>query len=140
MFSMGSFNSISFATVTPSFVISGEPNFLSRTTLRPLGPNVILTALASMLTPRKIACLESSQRTICFAIFILFLSGCLAGLGHNSTDLVLTQNQVVLIVHADFGSRIFSEHYPIAFFQVERQERAVLENPTTSERHYFSLL
>ena len=60
IFSSGSFSSISFATVTPSFVISGEPNFLSRTTLRPLGPSVILTASASMLTPRKIACRESS--------------------------------------------------------------------------------
>ncbi len=47
MFSSESFNSISFATVTPSFVIVGEPNFLSITTLRPLGPRVIFTASAS---------------------------------------------------------------------------------------------
>jgi hypothetical protein len=37
MFSSVSFKSISFATVTPSLVIVGEPNFLSITTLRPLG-------------------------------------------------------------------------------------------------------
>jgi hypothetical protein len=47
MFSRASFNSISLATVTPSLVIVGEPNFLSMTTLRPLGPSVILTASAS---------------------------------------------------------------------------------------------
>ena len=47
MFSMPSFNSISLATVTPSLVISGDPNFLSSTTLRPFGPSVILTASAS---------------------------------------------------------------------------------------------
>ena len=46
-FSSGSSSSISFAIDTPSFVIVGAPHFFSRTTLRPLGPNVILTALAS---------------------------------------------------------------------------------------------
>ena len=47
IFSNGSANSISFATVTPSLVIVGEPNFLSMTTLRPLGPKVNLTVSAS---------------------------------------------------------------------------------------------
>ena len=42
-----------------SFVISGAPNSFSRTTLRPLGPNVIFTAFASILMPRKSACRES---------------------------------------------------------------------------------
>ena len=55
MFSSGSLSSISLATVTPSLVMVGEPNFLSRTTLRPLGPSVTFTALASWLTPRRIA-------------------------------------------------------------------------------------
>ena len=41
---MGSSSSISFATVTPSLVTAGAPNFFSRTTLRPLGPSVTLTA------------------------------------------------------------------------------------------------
>src|ERR1043165_1269285 len=47
IFSVASFSSISFATVTPSFVIVGLPYFLSRTTLRPFGPRVIFTASAS---------------------------------------------------------------------------------------------
>ncbi len=47
MFSTGSGNSTSLATVTPSFVTVGFPNFLSRTTLRPLGPSVAFTASAS---------------------------------------------------------------------------------------------
>ena len=47
MFSIGSFRSISLATVTPSLVIVGDPNFLSMMTLRPLGPSVTLTASAS---------------------------------------------------------------------------------------------
>src|ERR1035441_814236 len=32
----------SFVTETPSFLTVGAPNFFSRITLRPLGPNVIL--------------------------------------------------------------------------------------------------
>ena len=38
MFSKGSSSSISLAIVTPSLVIVGAPYFLSRTTLRPFGP------------------------------------------------------------------------------------------------------
>ncbi len=60
MFSSGSFSSISLATVTPSLVMFGPPNFFSRTTLRPLGPSVTFTASASWLTPRRIACREFS--------------------------------------------------------------------------------
>ncbi|MCY1383288.1 hypothetical protein D9M69_713980 [compost metagenome] len=51
MFSNLSHSSISLATDTPSLVISGAPNERSSTTLRPFGPSVTLTALASKLTP-----------------------------------------------------------------------------------------
>src|SRR2546421_425535 len=68
MFSSGSLRSISFATVTPSLVIVGDPNFLSSTTLRPFGPNVTFTASANWLTPRSTAWRDCSPYTICFAI------------------------------------------------------------------------
>src|ERR1043166_6479151 len=68
MFSSASFNSISFATVTPSFVIVGEPNVLSRMTLRPFGPSVTRTALARLLIPRRMPCRDASPYTICFAM------------------------------------------------------------------------
>ena len=45
--------SISSATVTPSPVMRGAPKALSSTTLRPFGPSVTFTALASMSTPRS---------------------------------------------------------------------------------------
>ncbi len=51
MFSKASSSSISLATVTPSLVTTGAPNFLSRMTLRPFGPRVTFTALASWSTP-----------------------------------------------------------------------------------------
>ncbi len=53
MFSNLSLSSISLATVTPSLVMRGAPNDLSRTTLRPLGPSVTRTASARMSMPRS---------------------------------------------------------------------------------------
>src|ERR1700692_2529931 len=70
MFSRPSRSSISLATVTPSLVMVGEPNFFSMTTLRPLGPRVTFTASARRLTPRRIAWRDSSPCTICFAIIL----------------------------------------------------------------------
>ena len=68
-FSIGSSNSISFAIVTPSFVIIGIPNPLSNTTFLPLGPNVIFTASANVSTPISSDFLASSLNFITFDIF-----------------------------------------------------------------------
>jgi hypothetical protein len=38
---------------TPSLVIVGAPHFFSRTTLRPFGPSVTLTASARVFMPRS---------------------------------------------------------------------------------------
>ena len=42
---------MSFATVTPSFVTWGAPNFFPITTFLPFGPNVTFTASANVSTP-----------------------------------------------------------------------------------------
>ena len=42
-------------------VLVGPPKFFWRTTLRPRGPRVTLTASASLLTPRRIACRQTSE-------------------------------------------------------------------------------
>ena len=60
MFSNASSSSTSFAIVTPSFVISGAPYFLPSTTLRPFGPRVTLTVLASWSMPDSSALRASS--------------------------------------------------------------------------------
>src|SRR5512147_2257514 len=99
MFSRGSLSSISFATVTPSLVMRGEPNFLSRTTLRPLGPSVTRTASARRLTPRRMAWRESSPYVICFDI------GSIPSF-HDRQDLVLANHQHFLTVDLDLGSRV----------------------------------
>ena len=69
MFSNSSFSSISFAMVTPSLVMTGAPNFLLSTTLRPLGPRVILTVSARVSIPAHSALRASSPCLICLAIF-----------------------------------------------------------------------
>ena len=67
MFSNGSSSSMSRAIVTPSFVIVGAPNFLSRTTLRPFGPIVTLTASASLSMPFLRFRRAVSSKISCFA-------------------------------------------------------------------------
>src|SRR4051812_24453120 len=67
-FSYGSSSSTSRAMVTPSLVIVGAPNFLSRTTLRPRGPRVTLTVSASLSTPRSSARRASSLELMILAM------------------------------------------------------------------------
>src|SRR3954452_2334156 len=68
IFSNGSSSSISLAMLTPSLVMVGAPHFFSRTTLRPLGPRVTLTASASVFMPRSRPRRASSLKAISFDI------------------------------------------------------------------------
>jgi len=68
MFSNLSSSSISLATDTPSLVVRGAPKAFSSTTLRPLGPSVTLTALASTSTPRSIASRASKPNFTSLAV------------------------------------------------------------------------
>src|SRR5580765_1334133 len=108
MFSSGSLRSISFATVTPSLVMVGDPNFLSRTTFRPFGPSVTFTASASWLTPRRIAWRDCSPYTICLAILsspgkLLFLLRVRRRRAFDDAEhFVLAHDQVLVAVDFDF--------------------------------------
>ncbi len=66
IFSYGSSSSISLAMETPSLVIVGAPHFFSRTTLRPRGPSVTLTASASWFMPRSRPRRASSSNAMIF--------------------------------------------------------------------------
>ena len=74
IFSKPSSSSISFAIVTPSFVISGAPNCLSSTTFLPFGPIVTLTVSASLFTPASSAALASAPNLISFAMMTVLLN------------------------------------------------------------------
>src|SRR5690606_37237327 len=73
MFSNLSFSSIFLATETPSLVTVGAPNERSSTTLRPLGPRVVFTALARTLTPRTMRTRASSANRTYLAAIVSFL-------------------------------------------------------------------
>ena len=69
-------SSTSFATLTPSLVMVGEPNFLSRTTFLPRGPRVALTAAESCSTPERSWRLASSLKSSCLAGIVYFSKFC----------------------------------------------------------------
>src|ERR1700680_2914432 len=123
MFSTESWSSISLATVTPSLVIVGDPNFFSMTTLRPLGPSVTLTASASLLTPWRIRWRASSPYEIVLAaIFRLLLPRLLFGyfslLFDNREHVVLTQHPVLLVVDFDFGAGVLADEDAVPLLDV----------------------
>ena len=61
--------STSFATVTPSLTILGEPYLDSSTTLRPLGPSVTPTTCASLSTPRCIFLSAAPSSALKYSFF-----------------------------------------------------------------------
>src|ERR1051326_3495825 len=116
MFSRESSSSISLATVTPSLVIVGEPNFFSRTTLRPFGPSVTFTASASLLTPRRTRWRASSPYRIILAAIVLF-----SLLLDHRENFVFPHDQMFDVLDLDFLSRVLSDEDPIALLDVERR-------------------
>src|SRR6266571_5139416 len=99
MFSLESSSSISFATVTPSLVIVGAPNFFSSTTLRPRGPRVTLTELASLLTPTSRARRASSSNFRSFAMKALLLL-------HDGKDVTTVEDEQIVAVDGDLGAAV----------------------------------
>src|SRR3954451_1484757 len=143
MFSNLSSSSISLATVTPSLVMRGAPNDLSRTTLRPFGPSVTLTALARMSTPRSILSRASTENfTSLAAIFLLHYVGMrqrLRGLfpgvrlieyAHN---VALLHDQVIDAVELNFGAGPFSEQDAVALLQLNRYQVALVIAATRTD-------
>src|SRR6056297_1986639 len=130
-FSTRFFSSISLATVTPSFVMTGEPYNFSMMTLRPFGPRVTFTALASVSTPRFSAWRACWSKRICLAMVVQFIEwgkggtigGCVPpvkvcervvqrqdALSFDAAEeIVLLHNQNFLAVHRDFGAGVFAE-------------------------------
>src|SRR6478609_12157237 len=123
MFSNGSSSSTSLAIDTPSLVIVGAPNFLSRTTLRPLGPSVTLTALASLLTPASRARRASSSNFRIFAMWRVFL---LLDLGQH---VAAGEDQEILAVDGDLGAAVLAVEHDVAFVDVEGEVLALVVAP-----------
>src|SRR2546423_8488586 len=118
MFSKGSSSSTSRATVTPSCVTVGDPNFLSSATLRPLGPSVVFTAFAMVSMPFLSFLRASSVKASCFAINSLPL------FGDETEDVFLTQDEKLLVVELEFGPGVLLEQNAVTLFEVHRDALA----------------
>src|SRR5207249_3098021 len=113
MFSNLSSSSISFATVTPSLVTLGGPNDFSRTTLRPRGPSVTVTASARTFTPRRILSRASWLNFTSFAA-IDFSSSAL----DHAEDVLLAHDQMLFAVDLDLGAGVLAEQHGVAHFSL----------------------
>src|SRR5271157_5329007 len=138
----GSLSSISLATVTPSWVTVGEPNLWSRATLRPLGPRVVPTALATMSMPACRRRRASSEKSSCFAAIIhssnsdLFLAFAF----NNSKDVAFPHDEQFLAIHFDFRAGIFGEQNLVADGHVHRDAFARLVAVALADRKDHPLL
>src|SRR5262245_37191631 len=152
MFSNLSSSSISLATVTPSLVMRGAPNDLSRTTLRPFGPSVTRTALARMSAPRSILSRASVENLTSLAAMIdlppLFRgwvgSGgfpAARGLAFDDAHHVgFLHDQVFLTVDLDLGAGPLAEQDAVAGLDIERDELAALVAAARPDGDHFALL
>src|SRR5215212_1430499 len=148
MFSKGSESSISLATVTPSWVTVGAPNFLSSATLRPLGPRVVLTALASVSMPvlsdRRASSLNSrilgtastssnssGLRTACRSpgprpSACRLLPAACRLLVDDGEDVLLAEDQELLVLQLELGAGVLGEEHDVADLDVHLQSRALV--------------
>src|SRR6202162_6008824 len=130
MFSNLSLSSDLLATVTPSLVMRGAPNDLSRTTLRPLGPSVTLTALARMSMPRSMRSRASPLNLTSFAAMSgsSRLSGFLRRDGpiDHAHDVGFLHDHEVFAIELDFGARPLAEEHAVAALDVEWVQLAIL--------------
>src|SRR5215831_6473930 len=134
MFSYLSFSSISLATVTPSLVIVGLPNFLSMTTLRPFGPSVAFTAAAITDTPLSSELRASSSNLSCFGMDRA------SSLLENREDVFLAHDEVFLVVDLDLGARVLPEQDLVAGFHVEGDLFAVVADLAGADGDDLALL
>src|SRR6058998_1115970 len=135
MFSNLSLSSISFATVTPSLVTVGAPHDFSRTTFRPRGPSVTVTASARTLMPRRTLVRASSPNRTIFAAMVPSPP---LGLD-DAEDVLLAEDQVLLAVELDLGAGVLAEQHPVAGLHVEGQHLPVFLLPR-ADRHHLPLL
>src|SRR2546425_9693935 len=139
MFSNLFSSSISFATVTPSLVMVGEPNDFSSTTFRPLGPRVTFTASARVLTPLRMASRARTSNRISLAAILVF-SVCERGLLlDDAEDVFLAHHEVLLAVDLDLGARVLGEEHPVTGLDVQRADLAVFEDLAVAHGDHFAL-
>src|ERR1700704_729316 len=142
VFSQGSLSSISRTMVTPSLVTVGDPNFFSRTTLRPLGPSVMRTACATVSIPFLRPWRASTSKATAFAISseysLLFLG--LAVAGDYRQDVLLADDQVLLLIDLELVPGVLRVEDLVPHLQLHRDLGSVVEQPARADRFHDPLL
>src|SRR6266566_1505813 len=125
----------------------GLPNFLSRTTFRPFGPRVTLTAWAMTLTPRRSDARASSLNRSCLAMNGSFqvVQPIDGGRGNhlgaeNAEDVLFLHDQVLLAVQGDLASGVLAEQHAIACLDVQGGLLAVLADRAFADGEDLALL
>src|SRR6201986_4525908 len=139
--------------VTPSLVIVGAPNFLSRTTLRPRGPRVTLTVSASVLTPCSSRCRASSEKLRIFAIYRSFQAQppwpmrwaravriVSRSLLDDREDVAGGEHQVLLAGVLDLGAAVLRVEDRVADLDVDRDAVALVVDPAGADGEDGALL
>src|SRR5438094_4678590 len=148
MFSQESLSSISLATVTPSLVRVGLPNFRAMTTLRPFGPSVTLTARDMTLMPRRSAARASSVNRSCLGMvtFLPSVHECSIAAeprllrAEDAEDVLLLHDEVLRAVQLDLAAGILPEEDPVAGLDRGRNLGAVLGDLPAADGDHPALL
>src|SRR6516164_8638357 len=143
MFSNLSESSISLATVTPSLVMRGAPKLFSITTLRPFGPSVTFSALASVSTPRSKRSRASPEKRMSFAAittYSLEFLVCGRALGDDAHNVGLLHDEEILALELDLGARPFAEQHAISSLEIHGDQLAVLVAAARPHSDDFALL
>src|ERR1700740_1978696 len=136
MFSNLSLSSTSFATDTPSLVMVGAPKLFSSTELRPLGPRVALTALASTFTPLNMRARASSLKRTSLAAIVVIPR--LLALDHGH-DVFFTHDHQLFTIDFHFGAAVFAEQNLVSDLHIEGADVTVLENLAFADSDDLSL-
>src|SRR6185312_10546677 len=107
------------------------------TALRPFGPSVAFTALASILIPLSMRCRASSLNLTSFAVIVVILELFEFNHGH---DVFLPHDHEVLSLDPHLGSTVFAEEDLVANLEIAGTYMSIFKNLTLADRHYLSAI
>src|SRR5262249_21358345 len=112
----------------------------SRSTARPRGPRVTLTARASCFTPRRMASRASWSNAILLAAIFSPSFSCSGLLADHREDLALAEDEEFLAVQLHFRSREAAEEDAVALLDLEGLDLAVVQDAAGADGDDRALL
>src|SRR5436190_11355457 len=118
----------------------GAPHFFSRSTARPRGPRVTLTARASCFTPRRMASRASWSNAILLAAMASPSIFRVELLADHRENFALAQDEVFFPVDFHVGTGEPAEEDAVALLHFERLHFAVLEHAPGADGNHGAFL